>query len=79
MHDNKEMEPMFSFYPGDVQSNGNLSEQAVVRECHGFDPSLTPKLMSELKYLGHANKPISIRIGDRDVFHVQFFNQDKQE
>ena len=66
--------PTYSFYKDDIQPNGNLSEHAIVRECQGV---YHPRLMSELKYLDHANKPITIRIGDKEVFRVKFFNQDK--
>jgi len=68
--------PTFYFYKDDVRSNGNISEQAIARECHSVYPSINSRLVSELKYMNHANEPISIRIGDRDMFRVQFVNDD---
>lgn len=67
--------PIFYFYPDDLQANGTISNAAIARECCSFQPCITSKLVSELKYLDHANEPISIRIGNRDVFQVQFIEK----
>lgn len=71
----KEMEniPTFYFYEDDLQANGRISEQAIVRECHSLtDCLINSKLVSELKYLDHTNQPITLRIGENDVFKVYF-------
>lgn len=71
--------PIFYFYENDIRANGTITEQAIVRECQSIsDCRINSKLVSELKYLDHDNKPIAIRIGDRDVFKVQFVQQKKQ-
>ena len=71
--------PIFYFYQDDIQANGTISHAAITRECHLFQPCITSKLVSELKYLDHTNEPISIRIGDRDVFKVQFIEKQRNE
>lgn len=64
--------PTFYFYEDDLQANGRISEQAVDRECKSLKSCLNSKLVTELKYLHHGNQPISIRIGEKDVFKVHF-------
>lgn len=71
----KEMEniPTFYFYEEDLQANGRISEQAIARECHSLKNCfINSKLASELKYLDHGHEPISVRIGEKDVFKVHF-------
>ena len=63
----------FYFYEDDLQANGRISEQAILRECKSFPVCpINSKLVSELKYLNFTNEPISIRIGNQNVFKVQF-------
>ena len=65
--------PTFYFYEEDLQANGRISEQAITRECRSLsDCLISSKLVSDLKYLDHANQPISIRIGEKGVFKVHF-------
>lgn len=66
--------PTFYFYQDDVQANGRISEKAIERECRSLPDccSINSKLVSELKYLDHDHKPISVRIGNRDAFKVHF-------
>lgn len=68
--------PAFYFYEDDLQANGRVSEQAILRECISLPTCpINSKLVSELKDLSSSNEPIFIRIGDRDVFKVQFLKQ----
>ena len=68
--------PTFYFYEDDLQANGKVSEQAIVRECQSLlDCCINSTLVSELKYLNHGNEPISIHINNRDVFRIQFVNK----
>ncbi len=74
----EEMEniPTFYFYEDDLQANGRISEQAILRECRSSPICpINSKLVSELKYLNSTNEPISIRIGNQNVFKVQFVEQ----
>lgn len=72
--------PTFYFFEEDLLANGRVSEQAIARECHSLpDCCINSKLMSELKYLDHANEPISVRIGNRDVFKVEFVADKKYD
>jgi hypothetical protein len=69
--------PIFYFYQDDLQANGRISEQAIERECRslpdGCSCSINSKLVSELKSLSDdANGPISVRVGNRDVFKIHF-------
>lgn len=70
--------PTFYFYNDDLQANGSVSDSAVSRECCFFDPPITTKLISELKHLKNSNEPISVRVGDKDVFKVQFIDETKK-
>lgn len=72
--------PAFYFYEDDLQANGRVSEQAILRECKSSPICpINSKLVSELKDLSSSNEPISIRIGDCDMFKVQFLEQKKYD
>lgn len=66
--------PTFYFYNDDLQANDNISPTAIARECKSFQPPITQKLVSDLKCLHTSQEPISIRIGNTDLFRVQFIN-----
>lgn len=66
--------PTFVFYQQDLQANGTISPLAITRECEAFDPPITTKLITELKYL-HPTEEISVHVGKKELFRVQFVNE----
>lgn len=66
------MTPTFFFYKEDLQANGTISPSAISRECDSFEPNITTKLITELKYLHPSKEPISVHVGNKELFRVQF-------